>query len=494
MRWIARRFPTGGLLGLCGMAFLFALVEGTHAAPADGPAAARLPNFIVILTDDQGYQDLGCFGSPAIKTPRIDQMAREGMRFTDFYVACPTCTGSRAALLTGCYPQRVGLPWGLTPQSRNGLSPREITIADLLKTRGYATACVGKWHLGDLTPFLPTRHGFDEFFGLPYSNDMDAPQAGEPPLPLMRGERIIEQPVDQDTLTERYTDEAIRFIQTNCNRPFFLYFPHTLPHAPLHVAAKFRGRSQGGLYGDAIECIDWSTGRILDALKALQLDRDTLIVYTSDNGPWVELGPRGGSAGPLRGGKATVWEGGMREPAVMWWPGRIPAGAICREVASTIDLLPTLARLAGSEPPKDRVIDGRNIWPLMSGAPGARSPHQCFCYYRDYALEAVRSGPWKLHFKAEEGTAVSGRETTRAVPSALYDLAADVGEQRDVLQDHPDVVRKLEAEAQAMREQLGDTLSGMSGKAVRPVGVVETDSVGGEMDLRYGRSPKTTDK
>ena len=456
--------------------FLRALAGGGAAfsawqfLPRAWSQASRPPNFVFIFTDDQGYQDLGCFGSPLIKTPRIDRMAAEGMKFTSFYVAAPVCTPSRAALLTGCYPQRVSLPKVLFPQSKIGINPDEITLAELLKTRGYATACIGKWHLGHLPKFLPTRHGFDYYFGIPYSNDMDVAKRGDPPIPLMRNEEIIEQPAVQETLTERYTEEAIKFITAHKNEPFFVYLPHTFPHVPLHVSERFRGRSKRGLYGDVIECIDWSTGEILDTLARLGLDEQTLVIYTSDNGPWLSQGKNGGSALPLRAGKGTTYEGGMRVPCVMRWPGHIPAGRVCDELATTMDILPTFARLAGAEVPKDRIIDGKDIWPLMAGEPGAKTPHEAFFYYRGYALEAVRSGKWKLHL--ERPVRRERGQPAKMRPIELYDLSADIGEQHNVAAEHPDVVARLKELAQKCREDLGDSITGTPGKNRRPAGTV----------------------
>ena len=475
-----------------------ALVGAAAALPrialgADAPAASRPPNFVVIFTDDQGYQDLGCFGSPDIKTPCIDKMAAEGMKFTDFYVAAPVCTPSRASLLTGCYPQRVSLPAVLFPGSKVGISDKEATIAQVLKGRGYATACIGKWHLGHLPPFLPTRYGFDTYLGIPYSNDMSVDPAmavaddavwregmtaermrTEKPkghvVPLFRGEKIIEYPVDQSTLTTRYTEEAIQFITANKDKPFFLYLPHSMPHIPLFVSDRQKGKSKRGLYGDVIEEIDWSTGQILDALKKLGIDEHTCVIFTSDNGPWLVMKQNGGSALPLRAGKGTTWEGGMREPCAMRWPGRIPAGKTCSEVAATIDLLPTLAKLAGAEAPADRIIDGKDIWPLMSGVEGAKSPHEAYFFYRGYALEAVRSGKWKLHFARKAGGGKG--KAPQEVPAALYNLEADIAESNNVAAANPDVVKRLEALGDRMRDDLGDASRGMTGKNRRPCGTI----------------------
>lgn len=420
----------------------------------------RPPNFIIIFTDDQGYQDVGCFGAPLIKTPQLDRMADEGAKFTSFYVAAPVCSPSRAALLTGCYPQRVGVTRVLFPNANTGLDPEEITLAKVLKDCGYATACIGKWHLGDKPQYMPWNHGFDYYYGIPYSNDMDNPARNEPPTPLMQNNTIIELSAIQEKLTERYTEEAIKFMEKNMDRPFFVYLPHTMPHVPLHVSKRFKGKSAGGLYGDVIECIDWSTGEILDALKRLGLDDNTLVVFTCDNGPWLVKGEHGGSALPLRAGKGTTYEGGLREPCIMRWPGQIPAGTICPEMATTMDLLPTLAKLAGAKVPDDRIIDGKDIFLLMAAAPGARTPHHVFYYYRDYMLQAVRTGKWKLILERTEGSA------RRPVPMALYDLDADISEQNDISAHYPRVVKRLLALAEECREDLGDSITGRVGKNV----------------------------
>ena len=391
-------------------------------------ASMDKPNFIIIFTDDQGYQDIGCFGSPLIRTPNLDRMAAEGMKFTDFYVAASVCSPSRAALLTGCYPPRVGVTRVLFPRDNIGLHPDEITVADILKAQGYATACVGKWHLGHLPQFLPMRQGFDSYYGIPYSNDMRIKRGDKSGPPLMRNEDIIEHPANQATLTLRYTTESIKFITENKDRPFFLYLPHTMPHVPLFVSEKFKGKSKRGLYGDVIEEIDWSVGEILKTLKELGIDEKTLVLFTSDNGPWLSKRKAGGSALPLRSGKFTTYEGGMREPCIVWWPGRVPAGTECGEVCATIDLLPTFAKLAGGKAPSDRVIDGRDIWPLMAGKAGAKSPHEAFYYYKGGKLEAARSGKWKLVLKKTP---------------ELYDLDADISEKHNVADEHPEIVKRL---------------------------------------------------
>ena len=447
-----------GLLGGSGAALMVS--SRSRASIAHASASPRLPNFIIIITDDQGYSDIGCFGSPNIKTPRLDKMAAEGVKFTDFYVAASVCTPSRAALMTGCYPKRVGLPYVLSPAAWIGISPSEITIAEILKTRGYATKCIGKWHLGRLPQFLPTRHGFDSYFGIPYSNDMDLPPF--PPTPLMHDENIIEQPVIQETLTERYTEEAAKFITENKDKPFFLYLPHTMPHVPLHVSEKFKGKSARGLYGDVIECLDWSTGQILDTLAKLGLDDNTFVMFTSDNGPWLQRGENGGSALPLRAGKGTAFEGGFRVPCIMRWRSKIPAGTVCSEAAATIDLLPTIAKLAGAEPPTDRIIDGKDIWSLMSGVPQAKSPHEAFYYYTATDLRAVRSGPWKL----------MSADPARGDGDALYNLETDISETTNVIARHPDVATRLRQLVEMMRDDLGDTMTDRTGKNCRRPGIV----------------------
>lgn len=425
------------------------------------PEFERRPNFVIIFVDDLGYQDVGCFGSPSISTPNVDRMARQGRKFTSFYVQ-PVCTPSRAALLTGCYPMRVGLPNVLGAKAETGINSREITLAELLKEQGYATACIGKWHLGHHPQFLPTRHGFDFYFGLPYSNDMD--KNGAPPIPLIRGEKIIEQPANLNTLTQRYTAEAVKFVEANRDRPFFLYLPHTMVHVPLAVSDAFRGRSKRGLYGDAVEEIDWSTGRILDTLARLGLDDNTLVLFTSDNGPWLKQGANGGCALPLRDGKGTTYEGGVRVPCVVRWPGKIPAQTVCDEMTTEMDILPTFARLAGTNEPTDRIIDGRDIWPLMAGTKGAVSPHETLFFYRGNRLEAVRSGKWKLILPHD------------SMPLALYDLHADIGETTDLSAAYPSIVKRLCDQAQACREDIGDAITGVKGKNVRPAAVIKTAS------------------
>ncbi len=438
---------------------------------------SRPPNFIVLFADDLGYGDLSCYGSDTIATPEIDLMAAEGMRLTSFYASAPFCSPSRASILTGRYPLRAGVPAVLFPHENTGLPPSEITIAEQLKQAGYATLCIGKWHLGTPLPLRPHRQGFDAFYGLPHSNDSEWPP-GEPfraqfsraPLPLMSNDAILEAPVYQETLTERYTERAIEFILRNRNRPFFLYLPHTFPHTPLYASERFRGKSQGGLYGDAVETLDWSTGRILDTLRKTGLDENTLVVFTSDNGPSPggknsRFGERGGggSAGPLRGHKGQTFEGGMRVPGIFWWPGRIPAGGESGAVTSILDLFPTVCALAGQAPPENVTIDGKDLMPLLSGETGD-GPNDLFCYYFGNQLQAVRSGPWKLFLQIDEfpkkrtqslwydldesGKLFERHHRLWPKPE-LYNLEKDIGETKDVAKDHPDIVARLTQEAAA---------------------------------------------
>jgi len=410
-----------------------------------GNGAPGNPNFVLIFMDDQGYQDVGCFGSPNIKTPNLDKMAAEGMKFTDFYSAASVCSPSRAALLTGCYPPRVGVTKVLFPRDKIGLNPKEVTIADILRDRGYATACIGKWHLGHLPEFLPTSNGFDYYLGVPYSNDMDGVKGKNRNLdrawrekdfspwnvPLMRNEEIIERPADQTKLIGRYTDEAVNFINRSKSKPFFLYLPHTMPHIPLFVGDDFFVDDPEQAYKATIEQIDWSMGKVLGALKKAGVDENTLVVFTSDNGPWLSKKHHGGSALPLRDGKFSTYEGGMREPCIMRWPGRIPKKTECAEVCGTIDLLPTFAKLAGADPPTDRVIDGKDIRPLMTGKKGAISPHEAYYFYRGTRLEAIRAGIWKLVRKDKK--------------IELFDIQDDLSETNNLAGEKGDVVERLTA-------------------------------------------------
>jgi arylsulfatase len=462
----------------------------------------RPPNIVIILTDDQGYADIGCFGAKEIKTPNLDRMAREGMRFTDFYVAQAVCTASRAALMTGCYPNRVGLHGALNHQSPIGISDDELLLPQILKSRGYATGAFGKWHLGCQPKFMPTRHGFDEFFGIPYSNDngpLHPTMRGLPSLPLYAGEDVIDHDPDQSRFTRRITENALSFIQRNRAKPFFLYVPHIMPHVPIHASENFKGRSAGGLYGDVIEEIDWSVGEILDSLKENGVDDRTLVFFFSDNGPFLSYGSHAGHAEPLREGKLTTWDGGMRSPCILRWPGVTPAGRVCTSPVMSIDLLPTLANLVGADLPS-KPIDGLDILPLLEGRSGATSPHEALYFYAGEELQAVRSGDWKLHVAHEyltpagpprsdgkpanfehmkpEGMEASGirgiasRHGYRVerTPAALYDLRTDPGEAQDVSAGHPDIVRRLQEFAEKARADLGDTLTGRKGSGVRAPG------------------------
>jgi arylsulfatase A-like enzyme len=464
---------------------VLAVLTSLSIAAAYGPATEREkrpPNVVIVFVDDLGYGDLGCYGSK-IPTPNIDRMAREGMRFTDFYVAQAVCSASRAALLTGCYSNRVGILGALGPASKVGISDRETTIAQMLKKQGFATAIFGKWHLGYQPQFLPTRHGFDEYFGLPYSNDMwpKHPTAKYPNLPLIDGEKTIEENPDQSMLTTRYTERAGQFIEKSKDRPFFLYLPHSMPHVPLFVSDRHKGKSGQGLYGDVVMELDWSVGEILSALKKNDLDEKTLVIFSSDNGPWLRYGNHGGSAGPLREGKGTNWEGGVREPCVMRWPGKIPPGSECHELAATIDILPTLANLCGAELPT-LPIDGKDISALLRAEPGARTPHEAYFYYWDRSLQAIRSGKWKLQFphayntmngQAPGGDGKPGKYARSTVGLALFDLENDVGETKDVAKDHADIVARLQELAEKARDDLGDTATKRAGKGVRPPGMAK---------------------
>jgi arylsulfatase A-like enzyme len=426
----------------------------------------RLPNIVLIFTDDQGYADVGCYGARGLSTPHLDRMAAEGVRFTDFYVAQPVCGASRAALLTGCYPNRIGLLGAPSHRARHGIHQDEMTLAELLKQRDYATAVYGKWHLGHLPPFLPLRHGFDDYFGLPYSNDMwpfHPESPGEyPDLPLIEGEETIAYNPDMDRLTTWYTERSIDFIQRNRSRPFFLYLAHSMAHVPLGVSDRFRGKSQQGMYGDVIMEIDWSVGEIFAALERLGLKEDTLVLFTSDNGPWVSYGDHAGNAEPLREAKGTTWEGGVRVPFIARWPGRIRPGAVCREPAMTIDILPTIAGIVGAELPS-HPIDGKDILPFLAGEPEAKSPQEAYYFYRGNTLEAVRYGRWKLHLP-HKYRSLSGRPggsggqpvkyDQAETWMALFDLVEDMGERHNVASGRPEMVGKLAAMARAFDADL----------------------------------------
>jgi len=454
------------------------------ALAASISAADRPPNFVIIYCDDLGYADIGPFGAKGYSTPYLDRMATEGMKFTDFHSAAAVCSASRVALMTGCYPQRVGILGALGPKAKVGINEDEILLPEILKQRGYATAIFGKWHLGDNPRFLPTRHGFDRYFGLPYSNDMwpNHPTNAKayPPLPLIEGEKVVQTMPDQTQLTTWYTERAVQFIQDNKDKPFFLYVPHSMPHVPLFVSDKFKGKTERGVFGDVISEIDWSVGQILDALKNTGVDDQTLVLFSSDNGPWLSYGNHAGSAGPLREGKGTTWDGGHLEPTLARWPGKIPPGSVCRELCGTIDVLPTFAKLAGGSAPQDRIIDGLDIWPLMSGTQGAKTPHDRFYYYWNFGLEAVRSGPWKLHLPHTYQHLVTpgkdgqpGKFEPQKTELALYNLVEEVGEKTDLAAVNPDVVQRLLGIAEEARADLGDSLTERPGKNRRPPGRLE---------------------
>ena len=457
------------------------------------------PNVVFIFADDQGYGDLGCFGASDLKTPNMDRLAREGTRFTSFYVAQPVCTASRAALLSGCYSNRVGMAGALNHTSMVGLNPQETLLSEMCHAQGYATAIYGKWHLGHQPPFLPTRQGFDEFFGIPYSNDngpLHPVIRDILALPLYENETIVERDPDQSQFTRRLTERAVKFIEKNRERPFFLYLPHIMPHVPIFASEKFRGTSRRGLYGDVIEELDWSVGQILDTLEKHGLSEKTVVIYTSDNGPFLSYGEHAGSAGVLREGKLTTFEGGVREPCLVRWPGKVPAGRVCGEIVSTMDLCVTIAGLVGAKLPAVK-LDGIDVSPLLLGQPGAQG-RDAFWYYSGDELQAVRQGDWKLHLPHEYLT-VAGEPGKGGKPSnygklqplsielsgirgiasrhgyrvekiglSLYNLKDDPGETKNVAAEHPDIVERLQQVAAAARADLGDSLSGIAGKNIRP--------------------------
>ena len=434
--------------------FLFACLTISGVAhSADNP-----PNIVVIFCDDLGYGDLGCFGHPTLRTPNLDAMAAAGMKFTQFYSASPVCTPSRAALMTGRLPQRNGMCSDrrrvLFPNSKSGLQAAEITIAEALKEQGYATACVGKWHLGHLKPHLPTSNGFDSYFGIPYSNDMDRDGSKGPKgravfwepkveywnVPLLKDEEVFERPADQTTIARRYTEEAIKFIDANKDQPFFLYFAHNFPHVPLFASAKFDGKSPRGLYGDVVEEIDWSVGQVLMALKKAKIDDNTLVIFTSDNGPWLPFDDHGGSAGLLRGGKGSTWEGGMREPTIAWWPGTIKPGQVSTQIAGTMDIFATACALSGAKLPDDREMDSYDLIPVLKGT--GEGERNTYFYYRGYKLMAVRVGAFKAHLMTQDG--YGQPKPAEHDPPLLYNLEVDPSEKYNIADKHPDVLAKIQ--------------------------------------------------
>jgi len=423
--------------------FFFLICLSFSTCPVVGQTSSQRPNVIIILADDLGYGDLSCYGHPTIRTPNLDQMAVEGMRFTQFYVGANVCTPSRGALLTGRLPVRYGLTGGtgvFFPNSAGGLPQSEITIATALKNKGYQTGIVGKWHLGDLPQFMPNSHGFDYYFGTPYSNDM-IPFFNQknPPLPLYRNREIIEKGPDQSLLTKRYTEEAISFIKKNRNKPFFLYYASNFPHVPLHASPDFRGKSERGLFGDVVGELDWSIGEILTTLKKLNLDKNTLVVFTSDNGPWLKKGENGGSAGLLYEGKGSAYEGGMRVPMIAWWPGKINAHQISTALSTTMDLFPTIMGLIKADIPGDRVYDGVDLMPVLTGE--KKEVRQMVYYYNRSDLYAIRKGPWKAHFTTKPS--YSPEPPTQHLVPLLYHIEHDPSEKHDLSKQYPQIVAEL---------------------------------------------------
>lgn len=438
-------------------------------------AAETKPNVIIIFIDDMGYGDIGPYGATKQKTPNLDRMAKEGMKLTSFYAA-PACSVSRAQLLTGCYGARIDVPWVYSPGSAAGLNPNETTIAEHLKPLGYATSCIGKWHVGDQAEFLPTKQGFDHYFGIPYSNDMQrkSTETGKNVTPLLRDDKVLELLTDEEQshIVERYTEEAIGFITANKEKPFFLYLPHTAIHTPIHPSEKFRGKSNNGQVGDWIEEVDSSTGRILDTLRELKIDSNTLVIFTSDNGPWLVKGADSGSAGPLRGGKGSTWEGGVRVPTIAWWPGKISPNSSVDTISGTIDLLPTAVALAGGKIPEQPIIDGRDLSNILLGKT-TESPREAHYYFSSFQLQAVRQGSWKLALEPQNET--MGRPVSPDAKSnepRLYNLDTEIGEQTNLANDHPEIVAKLKALAEKINTEIGGqtpTSRRAAGKVENPI-------------------------
>ncbi|MBI5801311.1 MAG: sulfatase [Verrucomicrobia bacterium] len=462
------------------------------------------PNIVLILADDLGYSDIGCFGAKDIRTPNLDRLAAQGTRFTSFYVAQAVCTASRAALMSGCYPNRVGLAGALNHTSRNGIHPDEWLLPEMLKARGYATICIGKWHLGTVPSLRATRHGFDEWFGIPYSNDNSKYHpvlaAEMPPLPLHDGDRVVELDPDQSQFTRRFTKRAVSFIERNAKQPFFLYLPHVMPHVPIFASEKFKGRSKRGLFGDVVEELDWSVGEVLAALDRLKLADKTIVIFFSDNGPWLSYGDHAGTARPFREGKLTAFDGGMRSPLLVRWPGKVPAGRVSETPWMATDWLPTLTEIVGGKPSTLK-IDGASAKPLLLGEPGAKPTHEALFFYAGDELHAVRSGEWKLHFTHPYLTTAGepgrggkpsnwGKGTPRAINDSsmdaiasrhgqrverlalsLFNLNSDPGETNNVAGRHPEVVAHLSKFAADMRADLGDSLTGAKGNGRRAAGL-----------------------
>jgi arylsulfatase len=480
--------------------FLFALslFFAGSCKPKVAEEKKPAPNVVIVFTDDQGYQDLSCFGSPNIYTPHLDQIAADGLRLTNFYAAQAVCSASRAALLTGCYPNRIGIKGALFPQSKIGINPMETTLAEMLQEQGYKTGIFGKWHLGHLPKFLPNNHGFDEFMGIPYSNDMwpvdyEGNQVDKnhrkakryPQLPFFKNFDVVKEIKtleDQAQLTTELTEAAVDFIERNKDTPFFLYVPHPMPHTPIAVSDKFKGKSGQGRYGDVIMEIDWSVGQIMNKLKEHQLDKNTIFIFTSDNGPWLNFGNHAGSASPLREGKGTAWEGGQREPCVVSYPNGIEGGRVIDTPMMTIDLLPTIAEITGAKLPELK-IDGKSVWDIWTGKSN-KSPHDAyFFYYKSNELHGVRYNDWKLYFP-HTYRSLNGREggkdgypvnydMNKIDEIELYDLNNDISESKNVADQHPKIVLEIKSLADEMRKKLGDKLLNIKGTENRPAGSVE---------------------
>ena len=463
-----------------------------------GEKQQNLPNIVIIFIDDMGYADIGPFGAKDYPTPNLDEMAKQGRRFTDFVTTSAVCSASRASIISGCYHRRIGISGAFGPKANRGINANEMTIAELVKQKSYATACFGKWHLGHHEKFLPLQHGFDEYFGLPYSNDMwpyhpayahlstldEKRKKGYPDLPLIEGNKIINPMMtgeDQAELTTQYTEKAVDFIRRNKDNPFLVYLPHTMVHVPLYVSEKFKGKSKRGLFGDVVMELDWSVGQIVKTLRELDLEENTLVIFTTDNGPWLSYGDHAGSALPLREGKGTMWEGGYRVPTLMKWPAKIPAGTTCDELASTVDVLPTIAKLIGGDLP-DHKIDGKDIRPLMFGETGVKSPHESFyLYYGGGQLQGVRDRRWKLVFPHKYRTmdgkpggtgGTPNRYTQKTCGLELYDLKNDIGETNNLVDEKPEIVERLQRYAEQARQDLGDKLTNRKGSGTRPAGIL----------------------
>lgn len=491
---------------MCRWKIVFALALWLVFLGANSQTSGNTPNVILIVADDMGYADLGVQGAIGFQTPHLDQLAKEGTRFTSFYVAQAVCTASRAALLTGCYPNRIGMQGAYNHTSRDGMSDSEWLLPEMFKEHGYATAGMGKWHLGTTLKFHPMRHGFDEWLGIPYSNDNTKyhPSLASqmPPLPFYDGEKIVEQDPDQSLFTKRFTERAIRFIESHASKPFFLYMPHVMPHVPIFASKEFKGRSKAGLYGDVLEELDWSVGQVMATLKRLEIDKNTLVLFISDNGPFLSYGEHAGSAKPLREGKLTTFDGGVRVPCIASWPGRIPAGRVCADPWMSISILPTMADLIGGKLPSLK-IDGRSAKGLLLGEANADSPQEALFFYSGTAMQAVRSGRWKLHFPhpyitvaAEPGkggkpsnwgklaptsitlSGVEGIATRHGyrieqIELSLFDLETDPGELNNVAAAHPDIVERLSKLAIVVREDIGDSLTQVEGRGLRKPGLDE---------------------